>query len=98
LVARTNGLARWARDGRLGDLRIDFETGPAIARLLMNSYNSLASSESYLVPAVIDRLDTLRALLSGGPTPFVAICTMNSLSVAPTVQPSISCCSRWRVG
>ncbi len=90
LVARTIGLARWARDGRPGDLRIDFETGPAIAKLLMNTYNPLASTESYLVPAVIDRLDplldTLRPLLSGGPTPFVAMCTMNSLSVAPTVR------------
>lgn len=90
LVARTIGLARWARDGHPGDLRIDFETGPAIAKLLMNTYNPFASTESYLVPAVIDRLDplldALRPLLSGGPTPFVAMSTMNSLSVAPTVR------------
>jgi hypothetical protein len=90
LVARTIGLARWTRDGRPGDLRIDLETGPAIAKLLMNIYNPFASTESYLVPAVIDRLDplldTLRPLLPGGPTPFVAMCTMNSLSVAPTVR------------
>ena len=90
LVARTIGLARWARDSRPGDLRIGFETGPVIAKLLMNIYNPFASTESYLVPAVIDRLDplldTLRPLLSGGPTPFVAMCMMNSLSVAPTVR------------
>jgi hypothetical protein len=90
LVARTIGLARWARDSRPGDLRIDFETGPAIAKLLMNIYNPFASTESYLVPAVIDRLDplldTLRPLLHGGPTQFVAMCTMNILAVAPTVR------------
>ena len=90
LIARTIQLARWARDHRPGDLRIGFDTGPAIAKLLMNIYNPFSSTESYLVPAVIDRLDplldTLRPLLPGGPTPFVAMCTMNSLSVAPTAR------------
>jgi hypothetical protein len=90
LVARTIQLARWARDHCPGDLRIGFDTGPAIAKLLMNIYNPFSSTESYLVPAVIDRfdplLDTLRPLLPGGPTPFVVMCTMNSLSVAPTAR------------
>ena len=90
LVARTITLARWAWGHRRGDLGIDLETGPAIAKLLMNIYNPFATTESYLVPAVLDRvdplLDTLRPLLTGGPTAFIAVCTMNSLSVAPTAR------------
>jgi hypothetical protein len=90
LVTRTKALERWSWDNRLGDLRIDHNTGPVIAKLLMNLYNPFASTESYLVPAVFDRvdpiLDTLRPLLPGGPTAFVALCTMNSLSVAPTAR------------
>jgi hypothetical protein len=90
LVTRTKALERWSLDKRPGDLRIDHNTGPVIAKLLMNLYNPFASTQSYLVPAVFDRvdpiLDTLRPLLSGGPTAFVALCTMNSLSVAPTAR------------
>jgi len=88
LVTRTMMLGGWGN--RRGDLRIDRVTGPLIATLLMNLYNGFGSTESYLVPAVFDRvdplLDTLRPLLPGGPTTFVALCTMNSLSVAPTVR------------
>lgn len=90
LVTRTMALERWSWDNRPGDLRIDRETGPPIAKLLMNLYSAFARTESYLVPAVFDRidplLDTLRPLLPGGPTAFVALCTMNSLSVAPTAR------------
>ena len=89
LVVRMMALKRWSWDSRL-DLRIDYNTGPPIAKLLMNLYNPFGSTESYLVPAVFDRvdplLDTLRPLLPGGPTAFVALCTMNSLSVAPTAR------------
>lgn len=90
LVTRTKALERWSWDNRPGDLRIDHNSGPVIAKLLMNLYNPFASTESYLVPAVFDRvdpiLDTLRPLLPGGPTAFVALCTMNTLSVAPTTR------------
>lgn len=90
LVTRTIALERWSCDNRPGDLRIDHDTGPLIAKLLMNLYNAFTSTESYLVLAVFDRLDplldTLRPLLPGGPTAFVALCTMNSLSVAPTAR------------
>jgi hypothetical protein len=90
LVTRTVALARWSWDHRPGDLRIDNDSGPPIAKLLMNLYNAFASTESYLVPAVFDRvdplLDTLRPLMPGGPTAFVALCTMNTLSVVPTAR------------
>jgi hypothetical protein len=90
LVTRTKALERWLRDNQPGDLRIDHHTGPTIAKLLMNLYSPFASTESYLVPAIFDRLDpildTLRPLLPGGPTAFVALCTMNTLSVAPTTR------------
>jgi len=90
LVTRTITLERWSWGNRSGDLRIDHDTGPTIAKLLMNIYNMFVSTESYLVPAVFDRLDplldTLRPLLSGGPTAFVALCTMNTLLIAPTAR------------
>jgi len=88
LVARVITLRRWLRDTWGSDLRIDFDTGPPIAKLLMNLYNAFNPTATYLVPAVFHRidplLDTLRPLLTGGPTAFVALCTMNTLSVAPS--------------
>jgi hypothetical protein len=90
LVTRTMSLKRWSWGNHPGNLRIDIDTGTPIAKLLMNLYNPFAIKESYLVPAVFDRidplLDTLRPMQSGGPTGFVALCTMNTLSVAPTAR------------
>ncbi|MDD1957095.1 hypothetical protein NP552_18825 [Pseudomonas sp. 8209] len=86
LVNRTITLRRWLRTLRPGDLSADIDTGGMIAKLLMNTHSPFSGTRSYLVPAVFDRidpiLDTLRPLLTGGPTPFVALCTMNTLSVA----------------
>jgi hypothetical protein len=88
LITRAKTLKRWSWGNRPGDLRIDHDSAPVIAKLLMNIYNSFTSTQSYLVPAVFDRLDplldTLRPLLPGGPTAFVSLCTMNTLMVAPT--------------
>src|SRR3546814_11099861 len=53
-------------------------------------HNLYGGTTSYLVPAVFDRIDpileVLRPFVRGGPTPFVALCTMNMLLVAPRVR------------
>jgi len=90
LITRTLALDRWSWARRRGENRIDLTTGPPIAKLLMNIYNGFGNTETYLVTGVFDRVDplleTLRPMISGGPTAFVALCTMNSLSVAPTAR------------
>ena len=90
LVTRTLALNRWAWDPRQGSLGIDIETGPTIGMLLMSLYNSFSATKTYLVPAVFDRVDplleTVRPMMRGGPTAFIALCTMNTLNVAPTAR------------
>ncbi|BBB10389.1 hypothetical protein [Sphingopyxis sp. EG6] len=87
LAARTMALRRWRDNYAPGELSIDHETGGVVARMLLNTHNPFTGTRSYLVPAVADRLDplldSLRALQMGGPTTFVAMCTMNMLLVAP---------------
>lgn len=90
MVARAIELKRWSWDRRRGELGIDIETGPLIGMLLMNLHSPFSGTKTYLVPAVFDRVDpileTLRPMMSGGPTAFVALCTMNTLNVAPTAR------------
>jgi len=90
LVARTIALDRWSWHRQPGDLGIDLETGPTIAAMLMNEYIFGSGSRSYLVPAIFDRIDplleTLRPMMPGGPTAFVAVCTMNTLMMGPTAR------------
>lgn len=87
LVARTLELGRWTSGTRPGDLGIDLHTGGVVAKLLMNTHGAFGcGTTSYLVPAVFDRVHPLlapiRAMMPGGPTQFVALCTMNTLLVA----------------
>lgn len=90
LVTRTIALGRWSWDRRRGELGIDIETGPMIGMLLMNLHNSFSGTKTYLVPGVLDRvhplLETVRPMMLGGPTAFIALCTMNTLNVAPTAR------------
>lgn len=90
MVARAIELNRWSWDRRRGELGIDIETGPMIGMLLMNLHNPFSGAKTYLVPAVFDKVDPLlellRPMMSGGPTAFVALCTMNTLNVAPTTR------------
>ncbi|WP_313242367.1 hypothetical protein [Stenotrophomonas sp.] len=90
MVARASKLRYWNRDPRPGDLSVDRDTGGVVAKLLLNTHNLIGGTTSYLVPAVFDRIDpileVLRPFVRGGPTPFVALCTMNMLLVAPRVR------------
>lgn len=90
LVTRTIALDRWSWDRRRGGLGIDIETGPTIGMLLMNLHNPFSGTKSYLVPGVFDRIDPLlemvRPMMLGGPTAFIALCTMNTLNVAPAAR------------
>jgi hypothetical protein len=90
LVTRTMALDRWSWDRRRGELGIDIETGPTIGMLLMNLHNPFTGTKSYLVPGVFDRIDplleTVRPMMLGGPTAFIALCTMNTLNVAPAAR------------
>ncbi len=87
---RTLGLRRWRHGPRPGDLSIDFHTGGIAAKLLMNTHDTFRGTKSYLVPTVFDRVDplleTVRPMMSNGPTQFVALCTMNTLLVAPCAR------------
>jgi len=90
MVTRTLTLDRWSWDHRRGELGIDIRTGPTIGMLLMNLHNSFSGTKTYLVPAVFDRVDpllqTVRPMMRGGPTAFIALCAMNTLNVAPTAR------------
>jgi hypothetical protein len=87
---RVRALRRWNWNFDPGDLSIDYDTGGVVAKLFMNTHNPFVGTTSYLVPGVFDRIDplleTLRPLLPGGPTTFVALCTMNTLMVAPRAR------------
>lgn len=86
MAARAMSLRRWRSNYSPGKLSIDYDTGGVVAKLFLNTHDSFRGTRSYLVPAVVHRLDPLlepmRPLLPGGPTSFVALCTMNMLTVA----------------
>ncbi len=90
MVARTMALGRWSSDFSPGKMSIDFDIGGLVAKLLLNTHDPFSGTRSYLVPAVADRidplLDPLRSLQGGGPTTFVALCTINMLLVAPRAR------------
>lgn len=90
MVTRAVELDRWSWDRRRAELGIVLQTGPMIGMLLMNLHSPFSGAKTYLVPAVFDRVDplleTVRPMMSGGPTAFIALCTMNTLNVAPTAR------------
>ena len=90
LAVRTTKLRGWRWLRETSDLSVDYDTGGVVAKLFMNTHNPFAGTKSYLVPAVFDRLDpllhALRPMLAGGPTSFIALCTMNTLTVAPRAR------------
>ncbi|RWL59689.1 MAG: hypothetical protein EOR61_04970 [Mesorhizobium sp.] len=90
LVERVIALKRWKYAGDPASSRIDMESGGVIAKMLLNTHNPFNGTDSYLPPALFDRVDpllpTMRPLLPGGPTAFVALCTMRLLLVAPRAR------------
>jgi hypothetical protein len=90
MATRTMALRRWRYNYSPGNLSIDHDTAGVVAKILLNTHDPFRGTRSYLVPAVADRLDPLlepmRALQVGGPTSFVAFCTMNMLLVAPRAR------------
>ncbi len=87
LVTRLTTLDRWRSDCDPDKARIDMESGGVIGKMLFNTYAPFTETPSYLVPNVFDRIDPflpiIHPMLAGGPTVFVARCTMNMLLVAP---------------
>ena len=88
MVTRAIELDSWLWDRHRVELGIDLRTGPMIGMLLMNLHSAISGTKTYLVPAVFDRVDplleTLRPMMPGGRTAFIALCTMNTMNVAPT--------------
>lgn len=86
LAQRVMTLHRWRYADDPANSRIDMQSGGIVAKILLNTYNPFNGTQSYLPPVLFDRLDpllpALRPLLPGGPTAFVAMCTMNLLLVA----------------
>lgn len=90
IATRAMSMRRWQYNYAPGDLSIGYDTGGVVAKLLLNTHDPFQGTRSYLVPAVVDRLDPLLEpilrLMPGGPTSFVALCTMNMLMVAPRAR------------
>lgn len=86
LAQRVMALQRWKYADDPASSRIDMDSGGIVAKIMLSTYNPFNGTRSYLPAMLFDRVDpllpALRPLLSGGPTAFVALCTMNLLLVA----------------
>jgi hypothetical protein len=90
LAQRLQAVSRWQHVFDPGRLSIDLEISGVVATTFFNVHNPFSRSFCYVPPALIDRIDPLlaaiRPLMAGGPTAFVALCTMNVLLVAPRAR------------
>lgn len=90
LGERVVQLRRWKFADEPGSSRIDRDSADVVATMLLNTYNLFNGTRSFVPPALFDDVDpllaTMRPLLPGGPTSFVALCTMNMLMVAPRAR------------
>lgn len=90
LAQRVMVLHRWRYADDPASSRIDMEISGIVAKILHNTHNPFNGTHCYLPSALFDRVDPLlpamRSLLPGGPTAFVALCTMNLLLVAPRAR------------
>lgn len=90
LVARVMSLSSWKRADDPASSSVDRDSAGIIAKMLLNTYDPFNGTRSYLPAALFDRVDPLlsklQPMLPGGPTAFVAVCTMNLLLVAPRAR------------
>jgi hypothetical protein len=90
LADRVQTLSRWQHSHDPGRSSIDLEISDVVAKTFFNVHNLFGRSHCYIPPLLIDRVDPLlaavRPLLAGGPTAFVALCTMNLVLVAPRAR------------
>jgi len=90
LANRVMALQRWRNAEDPASSRIDMQSGGIIAKMMVNTYSSFSGTYCYLSPSQFDCVDPLlpaiRPLLPGGPTAFVALCTMNLLLVSTRVR------------
>lgn len=90
LAERVIALRRWQYADEPASSRIDMDSGGIIAKMLINTHDTFNGTNSYLPPALFDRVDpllpTMRPLLPGGQTAFVALCIMKLLLVAPRAR------------
>ncbi len=90
LAGRVMTLSRWQYADDPASPRVDSESAAVVAKVLLNNHGPFSSTQSYLPPLLFDRVDpllnTMRPLMPGGPTSFVALCTMNLLLVAPRAR------------
>ena len=90
LAKRVQALSRWKHVYDPGRSSIDLEISDVVATTFFNVHNPFGRSFCYIPPALIDRIDPLlaaiRPLIAGGPSAFVALCTMNVLLVEPRAR------------
>ena len=90
LAERLQALRRWEHVHDPGRSSVDFEIADVVAKTFFNIHNPFSRTYCYIPLVLIDRVDPLlaaiRPLLGGGPTAFVALCTMNLLLVAPRAR------------
>lgn len=90
LAERLQALGRWKHVYDPGRSSIDLEISDIVATTLFNVHNPFGGSFCYIPPTLISRIDpilaAIRPLMVGGPTTFVALCTMNVLLVAPSAR------------
>lgn len=90
LAERVQELRRWKHDRDPGRSSVDLELADVVAKTFFNIHDPFEPTKCYIPPLLIDRVDPLlaaiRPLLCGGPTAFVALCTMNLLLVVPRAR------------
>lgn len=90
LTERLKALRRWEHVHDPGRSSVDLEIADVVAKTFFNIHNPFSRTYCYIPLVLIDRVDPLlaviRPLMGGGPTAFVALCTMNLLLVAPRVR------------